>query len=110
VEELCDRVYDEVKRKIYLNVVKILLENQDKYYMKRGVDGEAERLTLRAAEAELELEKARALYIEASRDRKVLDKLREKRMLDYRKALGKEEIRTLDDISGGAPARKLLGG
>ncbi|MDR2376153.1 MAG: hydantoinase/oxoprolinase family protein [Treponema sp.] len=51
VEELCDRVYDEVRRKIYLNVVKILLEHQDKYYMKNGVDREAEWLILQSYES-----------------------------------------------------------
>jgi N-methylhydantoinase A/oxoprolinase/acetone carboxylase beta subunit len=51
VEELCGRIYDEVKRKIYLNVVKILLENQDKHYMKNGVDPEAERLILQSYES-----------------------------------------------------------
>jgi N-methylhydantoinase A/oxoprolinase/acetone carboxylase beta subunit len=48
VEELCDRVYDEIRRKIYLNVVKILLENQDKHYLARGIDGEAERVILQS--------------------------------------------------------------
>jgi N-methylhydantoinase A/oxoprolinase/acetone carboxylase beta subunit len=51
VEELCDRIYDEVRRKLYLNVVKLLLENQDKHYMKNGVDREAERLILQSYEA-----------------------------------------------------------
>ena len=43
VDELCDLVYDEIKRKIYLNVVKVILENKDDYYMKNGVDKEIER-------------------------------------------------------------------
>jgi N-methylhydantoinase A/oxoprolinase/acetone carboxylase beta subunit len=47
VEELCDKVYDEVKRKLYVNIVKILLENQTgkigKYYRTHGIDSEAER-------------------------------------------------------------------
>ncbi|MDR0670490.1 MAG: hydantoinase/oxoprolinase family protein [Treponema sp.] len=51
VEELCNRVYDEVKRKIYINVVKIFLENQNKHYMKNGVDREAERLILQSYES-----------------------------------------------------------
>ncbi|MDR1057981.1 MAG: flagellar export protein FliJ [Treponema sp.] len=76
----------------------------------RRLDGEVERLIALAAEAELEVEKARALYLEASRERKVLDKLKEKRERDYRKAMGREETRTLDDISSGAPARKILTG
>ncbi|MDR0585894.1 MAG: hydantoinase/oxoprolinase family protein [Treponema sp.] len=51
VEELCNRIYDEVKRKIYLNVVKLLLENQDKHYMKKGVDGDAERFISQSYES-----------------------------------------------------------
>jgi N-methylhydantoinase A/oxoprolinase/acetone carboxylase beta subunit len=51
VEELCDRVYDEVKRKIYLNIVKLLLENQDKHYMKKGINGDAERFILQSYES-----------------------------------------------------------
>ena len=40
VEELCGIVYDEVKRKIYVNVVKAMLENKNKYYMDRGFSEE----------------------------------------------------------------------
>ncbi|MCL1859422.1 MAG: hydantoinase/oxoprolinase family protein [Oscillospiraceae bacterium] len=43
VDELCDMAYDEIKRKIYLNVVKVMLENNDLYYMKNGVSKEIER-------------------------------------------------------------------
>ncbi|WP_169312641.1 hydantoinase/oxoprolinase family protein [Leadbettera azotonutricia] len=50
-QELCDRVYDEVKRRLYVNIVKMLLENQDKHYMKKGVDGEAEYFILQSYEA-----------------------------------------------------------
>jgi flagellar FliJ protein len=84
----------------------LVIINYEQYLHR--IDREVEGLILRAAEAELEVEKARALYIEASRDRKVLDKLKEKRAMDYRKALGREETMTLDDISSGASARKLL--
>ena len=41
-EDLCDMVYDEVKRKIYLNVVKVMLENKYNYYMKNGVNKDVE--------------------------------------------------------------------
>jgi N-methylhydantoinase A/oxoprolinase/acetone carboxylase beta subunit len=51
VEELCARVYDEVRRRLYVNIVKILLENQDKRYMKKGVDAEAEYFILQSYEA-----------------------------------------------------------
>ena len=43
VGELCDLVYDEVKHKLYLNIVKAMLENNDAYYMKNGISKEAER-------------------------------------------------------------------
>ena len=43
VDELCDLIYDEIKRKIYLNVVKVMLENKDPHYMKNGVNKDIER-------------------------------------------------------------------
>ena len=43
VEELCDRVYDLVKRKLYVNIVKALLEINDPYYMKNGISPDVER-------------------------------------------------------------------
>ena len=46
VEKLCDRVYEEVRQKLYVNVVKVLLENNDKYYSEHGIDKEAERFIL----------------------------------------------------------------
>lgn len=50
VEEFCDRVYDEVKRKMYLNIVKALLENQYAEYGKNGVGPEVERFILQSYE------------------------------------------------------------
>ena len=44
VDELCRRVYNEVKRKLYVNIVKVLLENNDDYYMNNGVGKDVERL------------------------------------------------------------------
>ena len=43
VDELCDRVYDEIKRKLYVNIVKVMLENKDKHYMNDGVSKDVER-------------------------------------------------------------------
>jgi len=43
IDELCEHVYDEIKRKLYVNIVKALLENKDNYYMKYGVSKEVER-------------------------------------------------------------------
>ncbi|MDR1175094.1 MAG: hydantoinase/oxoprolinase family protein [Treponema sp.] len=44
VTELCHEVYDEIKRKLYVTIVKVLLENKDKHFMKNGVTGDAEKL------------------------------------------------------------------
>jgi N-methylhydantoinase A/oxoprolinase/acetone carboxylase beta subunit len=44
VTELCHQVYDEIKRKLYVTIVKVLLENKDKHFMKNGVTGDAEKL------------------------------------------------------------------
>ncbi|NLJ40382.1 MAG: hydantoinase/oxoprolinase family protein [Clostridiales bacterium] len=44
IEDLCDRVYIEAKRKIYMNVVKIALENKYPHYMKGGIGAEVERI------------------------------------------------------------------
>ncbi|MGI6238111.1 MAG: hydantoinase/oxoprolinase family protein [Christensenellales bacterium] len=46
VDELCARVYDAIKRKLYLNIVTVMLENKDKYYLKHGVSKEVERFIL----------------------------------------------------------------
>lgn len=78
-------------------------------YLQR-LDRTRDELLKAAARAELKVEEARAAYLEASRDRKVLDKLREKRAGEYRKALFAEETKTLDDLSGGAAARGRVGG
>lgn len=43
VEQLCDLVYDQVKRKLYCNIVKVLLENKYPDYMKNGVGSDVER-------------------------------------------------------------------
>ncbi len=43
VDALCDLVYDEIKRKLYLNIVKLMLESKDPYYRKNSVRPEVER-------------------------------------------------------------------
>lgn len=43
VEELCDFVYAEIKRKIYLNIVKAMLENEYPEYMRNGINENIER-------------------------------------------------------------------
>lgn len=51
VEELCGRVYNEVKKKLYVNIVKALLENKYPDYMKNGINADVERFILANYEA-----------------------------------------------------------
>ncbi|GHU01671.1 hypothetical protein FACS1894147_01960 [Spirochaetia bacterium] len=69
-----------------------------------------EDLLKEAAEAEAKVEEARLVYLEASRDRKVLDKLKERQQKEYKKLAAAAETKTLDDISGGVAARRMAAG
>ncbi|MDR1898629.1 MAG: flagellar export protein FliJ [Treponema sp.] len=69
----------------------------------RRLDQQREALLRDAAAAELAVEEKREQYLAASRDRKVVDKLREKREAEHRKERAAEERAELDDIAGGRP-------
>ncbi|MDR2304452.1 MAG: flagellar export protein FliJ [Treponema sp.] len=77
-------------------------------YVQR-LDIEKEKLLREAAQAAIVIEEKRAVYLEASRDRKVLDKLKEKREKEYRKTMLAEETKELDDIASLAVARNRAG-
>ncbi|AEJ19809.1 flagellar export protein FliJ [Gracilinema caldarium] len=70
------------------------------------LDKTKESLLEAAARAELVVAEKRQAYLDASRDRKVLDKLKEKRQKEYKYELSLEEIKIVDDISSGSRARK----
>jgi len=46
VDDLCSRVYDEVKRKMYLGIAKALLENRYPDFAKNGISEDIERFLL----------------------------------------------------------------
>jgi flagellar FliJ protein len=69
------------------------------FYLIR-LDNTKEQLLLDAAAAEMKVEEAREAFLEASRERKVLDKLKEKRQKEYHKEMIAWETKNLDDISG----------
>lgn len=69
------------------------------------IDSAKEQLLKDAAAAELKVEQAREVFIEKSREKQILDKLKDKRYKEYRRMVSAEETRVLDDISAGAPAR-----
>ncbi len=54
----------------------------------------------------VELEEARARYLEASKERKVLDKLRERNEAEYYERAKDEEFKTIDDLNTAASLRQ----
>ena len=68
------------------------------FYLLR-LDYTKEQLLRETAMAELKVEEARDAFIEASRERKVLDNLKEKRRKEYHKEMLLEETKVLDDVS-----------
>ena len=77
----------------------------DRYAQK--LDATKERLLKEAEEAQRKVDEAREIYLAASRDRKAIDNLKERRAQEYRKFVLTEETKTLDDISSGVKARQL---
>jgi flagellar FliJ protein len=65
------------------------------HYIAR-LDQEAEKLSAQAARAEIVVEEKRALYLEASRELKAIEKLKEKREKEHRKEMFAAETAELD--------------
>jgi flagellar FliJ protein len=80
----------------------------DRYIMR--LDHTKKKLMEDAALAERKVEEAREVYLEASRDRKILDTVKEHRQKEYRKRMFAEETKILDDLASGVKARKLANG
>ncbi|MDR2476850.1 MAG: flagellar export protein FliJ [Treponema sp.] len=68
----------------------------DRYILR--LEQEADRLLQKAAQAELVVEEKRSRYLEASRELKVMEKLKEKRGLEYRQEFFAAETAGLDDL------------
>jgi flagellar FliJ protein len=75
-----------------------LVMQQYMFYITR-LDNLTEELLSEITLAEMKVEEAREAFLEASKERKVLDKLKDKRQNEYRKFVLTEETKTLDDIS-----------
>jgi len=63
---------------------------------------ERERTQVTLTEKRKEMEKVRARYLEASKERKVLDKLKERRAEEYYDRQRDEEFKTVDDLNTAA--------
>jgi flagellar FliJ protein len=60
---------------------------------------EAQKLMEQAAQAELVVEEKRAEYLEASKDLKAIEKLKEKREKEYRKEASNYQMSEIDDLT-----------
>jgi len=69
------------------------------------LDQEAEKLAEQAARAELVVEEKRAVYLEASKDLKAIEKLKEKQEKAYRKEMIDTQMNEVDDITA---ARQII--
>ncbi|MBN2875852.1 MAG: flagellar export protein FliJ [Spirochaetales bacterium] len=69
------------------------------------LSSERERLLKSLAYAEAEREEARLVYVDASRERELVGKLREREEEAYYKAVLREETKTMDDLAAGARIR-----
>ena len=67
----------------------------DNYILR--LDQETERLLEKAAQAEIVVEEKRAQYLEASKDLKALEKLKETRVKEHRKETAKYQMAEIDD-------------
>jgi len=79
------------------------MARRELYVQRLAVERERAQVTL--VEKRREMEKVRAGYLEASRDRKVLDKLKERRSEEYYDRQLDEEYKAVDDLASSAAAR-----
>jgi len=71
------------------------------------LDQETERLMEKAAQAEIIVEEKRALYLEASKDLKTLEKLKEKREKEHRKETLNYQMAEIDDLTASRYAAEV---
>jgi flagellar FliJ protein len=67
---------------------------------------EKERTEEALAQKTVELEEARARYLEAAKERKVLDKLKERTRAEYYEKCKDEEFKVIDDMNTAARLRQ----
>lgn len=70
------------------------------------IDDRVRQLQHRLVSLEAERDKVRERYLEVSRERKALSKLKERRGEEYYQEFKKDEIRTLDEIAGSMRSRR----
>ena len=73
----------------------------------RRMEQQSSKLEQELARLAKERETIQAGYIEASRERKVYEKLREKREAEFYREQAAAEVRIQDDLNSGAAARRI---
>jgi flagellar FliJ protein len=73
------------------------IQSYERYILR--LDRTRDTLLMDAAKAELVVAEKRDIYREAARERKVLDKIKERRQGEYRKFALAEENKELDDVA-----------
>jgi len=63
------------------------------------LDRQAKKQMEQAAQTQIVVEEKRALYLEASRDLKAMEKLKEKQFKDYRRESMNKQMAEVDDIT-----------
>jgi flagellar FliJ protein len=63
------------------------------------LDQQADRLTEQAAQAQIVVEEKRALYLEAQKDLKAIEKLKEKQQKEYRREMFNDEMNEVDNLT-----------
>jgi flagellar FliJ protein len=71
------------------------------------LDQAADKLMEEAAKAELKVSEARDIYIEASKEKKIFEKLKEKKAKDYKKIISSEEDKAIDEIANNLVYRNI---
>ncbi|GHV74662.1 hypothetical protein AGMMS49940_19640 [Spirochaetia bacterium] len=73
------------------------IQSYERYILR--LDHTRDTLLMDAARAELVVAEKRDIYLEAARDRKALDKIKERRQGEYRKLFLADENKELDDVA-----------
>ncbi len=85
----------------------VAMQTIERYIVR--LDTRKEQVLQELAQAELVVEEKRTLFAEAMRQRKIIDKLREKKYAEWKKERQKEEEKIIDEIVTAKHAREAQG-
>ncbi len=101
-EEIAASLFGEFRREGRIDVE--AMSRRELYAQRLSRERENKRQALVVKNRELE--QARARYLEASKERKVLDKLRERREAEYYEHAIDEEFKEIDDLNTASSTRQ----